>query len=152
MKEFDEKLIRQFITYMINFTFIVWSYIENLCFMFITKLSNHSIIIDKSWMNKYEVILNMLYDKLIFVFERYTHWNALKIKDKKKVISFTLLSSLENFMSDTVIESVSRYKILKREAVFYFQFTAVIKNSKFESKSLNIAQISAEFYHKWIIN
>ena len=73
IKNFDNKLIRQFITHMINLSFIVQSYIKSLCFVLITKLNNYSIIIDKSWMNKHEIILIIIYDKLIFVSDRCSH-------------------------------------------------------------------------------
>ena len=48
IKSFDNKLIRQLIIHIINLSFIVQSHIKSLCSMLITKLNNHSIIIDKS--------------------------------------------------------------------------------------------------------
>ena len=138
IKSFDNKLIRQLITHMINSLFIVQSHIKSLCSILITKLSNYSIIIDKSWMNKHEIILNIMYDKLIFVSDRCFYWETSQVELNCNSISSIKLSSLikasiDSSSSSTVsqgFKSILKYKILKRKSILYSSFNAVTKDTQ----------------------
>ena len=63
--EFDDRYV-SLITHVIYFKLTINLHFELTILMLIIDLNNHSIILNKSWMNKHEVILNMTYDKLIF--------------------------------------------------------------------------------------
>ena len=177
IKGFDDKLTRQLITHMINSSFIVQDHTESLCPMLITKLSNHPIIIGKSWMNKHGVILNMMYDKLIFVPDRCSHWGAPQTELNCNSIPpikspSSIRASIDPSPSPTVgqgFKSIPKYKILKRESILYPSSNVATKGTqstrsarpterpaKIDSKSsdkrqefLNIAPIGAEAYHQW---
>ena len=69
--EFDDRHVSS-ITHVIYFKLTIELHFELTALLLIIDLNNHSIILEKSWMNKYEVILNMTYDKLIFKFFRCT--------------------------------------------------------------------------------
>ena len=165
---------------MINSSFIVQSHIKSLYFMLITKLNNYSIIIDKSWMNKHEIILNIMYDKLIFVSDRCFHWETSQVKLNCNSIfsiksSSSIKASINSSSSPTVsqgFKSILKYKILKRKSILYPSFNVVTKDTqsirsvrsmkklvKINSKSsnkrqefLNIVSIKIETYYQWAEN
>ena len=70
--EFDD---RQFssIIHVIYFKLTIDLHFELIAFLLIIDLNNHSIILNKSWMNKHKIILNMIYDKLIFESFKYNN-------------------------------------------------------------------------------
>ncbi len=121
-------------------------------------------------MNKHKIILNMMYDKLIFVLNRYSYWNVLKKKIKIIIIFFILFLLLINLSItfNVIIKLIFKYKILKRKLILYFtEFAVIIKNIKFtttaqlikkqninihehlnnEQKSLNITYIVTVTYN-----
>ena len=63
--EFDDHQTSSII-HVIYFKLTIKLHFELIVLLFIIDLSNHSIILEKLWMNKHEIILNMTYDKLIF--------------------------------------------------------------------------------------
>ena len=63
--EFDDRHISSII-HVIYFKLTIRLHFELIASLLIIDLSNYSIILKKSWMNKHEIILNMTYDKLIF--------------------------------------------------------------------------------------
>ena len=63
--EFDDRHVSSII-HVIYFKLTIELHFELTALLLIIDLSNHSIILKKSWMNKHEIILNMTYDKLIF--------------------------------------------------------------------------------------
>lgn len=72
-------------------------------------------------MNKHNVILNIKYDRLVYIFNRY---NYLKVtfNVKFKVVSLLIIS---------IIKETSNYVILKKKKSFKlkFSFNAIIKET-----------------------
>ena len=149
---------------MINLSFIVQSHIESIYSMLIIKLNNYLIIIDKLWMNKHEIILNVIYDKLIFMSDRCFHWGTSQVELNCNSISFIKSSSLikasinSNF-SFTVsqsFKSILKYKILKRKSILYSSFNVVIKDTqsissvRFTKKSVKINNKSSDKRQKFL--
>ena len=70
--EFDDRYISSII-YVIYFKLTIKLHFELIVFLLIIDFDNYSIILKKSWINKYKIILNMIYDKLIFKSFKYNH-------------------------------------------------------------------------------
>ena len=77
LKSFDDKLTT-FIIYVIYSFFIIQNHREALAFMLITKLNNHYFILNKFWVNVYDVLLNMQLNRLIFELDRCNHFDVFK--------------------------------------------------------------------------
>ena len=85
--KFDDRYVFS-ITHVIYFKLTINLHFEFTTSLLIIDLNNHSIILEKSWMNKHEVILNMIYNKFIFKSKRCNYHdnisnNAIKIKRLK---------------------------------------------------------------------
>ena len=74
--EFDDRHVSSII-HVIYFKLTIELHFELIVLLLIIDLNNHSIILEKSWMNKHEVILNMTYDKLIFKLFRCSHHDSI---------------------------------------------------------------------------
>ena len=74
--EFDDHHFSSMI-YVIYFKLTIKLHFELIAFLLIIDLDNHSIILEKSWMNKHKIILNMIYDKLIFKSFKCNHHNNI---------------------------------------------------------------------------
>ena len=89
--------------------------------MFITKIKSHFIILDKFWMNKHEIILNMKIDNLIFKRERCDHAKVLKKFKRDEFSSFSrvlyLSSSFKFQMFISQVDS-QKYIIIQRRSIF----------------------------------
>ena len=76
LRDYNEQIALKSIIHVIYFTFKVNEHAEQIYFMLIVSLKNHRIIINKSWMNRHKVILNMLYDRIVFKSNRCKHFEA----------------------------------------------------------------------------
>ena len=130
VNEFDDRLTK-FIIHAIYFTLIVQNHSKLSIFMFITKIDSHSLILDKSWMNTHEVMLNMQTNKIIFKIDRCTHskaFNSLRASNKRRSLSRDIyllsLTSLEKF---SVSINSQKYKILQKRS---FSMIAKIRSSR----------------------
>ena len=71
IKDFNKELSRHFITHIIYLYLIVNDYRERTYSILITKLKAHKIIIEKSWINRYKVTLNINFNRLMFNSAKY---------------------------------------------------------------------------------
>ena len=115
--------------------------------MLIVSLNNHRIIISKSWINRHEIILNMLYDRIVFKSNRCKHseavFNHVSLKSDQNSASSRRLSTwtLATFVI-FVIKEILKYIILKKRSVF----SQVIKESAVDSRSiLTLPEASINF-------
>ena len=117
---FNENKIK-FITHVIYSTLTIQNHNELIILMFITKIKFHFIILDKLWMNKHEIILNMKIDNLIFKRERYDHAKVLKKFKRDELSSFSRVFYLSSFfkfqMFISQIDS-QKYIIMQRRSIF----------------------------------
>ena len=77
LRDYNEQIALKSIIHVIYFILKVNEHAEQICFMLIVPLSNHRIIISKSWINRHEIILNMLYDCIVFKSNRCKHSEAI---------------------------------------------------------------------------
>ncbi len=66
IREYDEKLTKKIITHKILLNLTVESYKKLTVSMLITDINSHDIILEKFWMNKNEILLDMQNDVIVF--------------------------------------------------------------------------------------
>ncbi len=84
IREFDDHYAKKLITHAIYSNLTVQDHMKRFVFMLITRLSQHQMILKKTWMNKIEITIDMRNDRLQFPDSK-THINA----------SLTLLSVIK---------------------------------------------------------
>ncbi len=139
IQEFDDHYVKKLIIHVIYSNLNVQDYMINMTFMLITRLDQHQMILEKTWMNKINLVINMQIDSL---------WFSNFISSQKLII---LLSSHKTI---TKQKSLTSTHILKRSFTFaIFQlrqkslsfdqskekFIKLIKQSKlFKAISFNV--------------
>ncbi len=66
IKEYDEKISKKTITHKILLNLIIKSHKKLTVSMLIADINHHEVILEKSWTNKNEILLNMQIDIIIF--------------------------------------------------------------------------------------
>ncbi len=66
IKEYDEKIFKKTITHKILLNLIIESHKKLTVSMLIADIEHHEVILEKSWMNKNEILLNMQINVIIF--------------------------------------------------------------------------------------
>ena len=157
LKDFDDKSTT-FIIHVIYLFLIIQNHYEALTFILITKLNNHYFILNKFWMNVYNILLNMQLNCLIFEFNHYNHFNTFKtfmfflknLFDLRFISNFVFIKfvdSLNRFILFT--QNLNRFKKSTLKKILNFKsnnwfislFNIVIKKS-ISSESLNKSKIS----------
>ena len=139
LRGYNGQIVSKSITHVIYLILKVNEHAEQTCFMLIVSLNNHRIIIDKSWMNRHEVILNMLYDRIVFKSNRCKHFEAtfnhVSLKSNQNSASNRRSSTwtLETSVI-LVITEILKYIIFKKRSVF----NQVIKRSAVDSRSTSV--------------
>ena len=117
---FNENKIK-FIIHVIYSTLTIQNHNELIISMFITKTKSHSIILNKLWMNKHEIILNWKIDNLIFKRERCDHAKALKKFKRDEFSSFSRVFYLSSsFKFQVFISQIDsqKYIIMQNRSIF----------------------------------
>jgi len=146
IREFDDHYAKKFITHAIYLNLTVQDHMKRFIFMLIIQLSQHQMILEKTWMNKIEITIDMKDDHLQFSDSK-THIDASSISlsvIKKIAIeqkSSTFIQILKRFISSVITQlsekSSSFSKIMK-------SFNSVNFASLFDS--MNIAMIKTAAY------
>jgi len=145
IRKFDDHYAKKFITHAIYSNLTVQDHMKRFASMLITRLSQHQMILEKTWMNKIKITIDMRDDRLQFSDSK-THINASlislsvlkKIAIEQKSSIFTQI--LKRFIFSVVTwlseKSSSFSQIMK-------SFNSV-KSSSFDS--MNIAMIETAAY------
>ncbi len=75
IRKFNDHYAKKLITHAIYSNLTVQDHMKRFVFMLITRLSQHQIILEKTWMNKIEIMIDMRNDRLQFSDSK-THINA----------------------------------------------------------------------------
>ena len=67
IKEYDEKIFKKTIIHKILLNLIIESHKKLTVSMLIAEIEHHEIILEKSWMNKNEILLNMQINVIVFL-------------------------------------------------------------------------------------
>ncbi len=155
IREFDDHYAKKFITHAIYSNLTVQDHMKRFIFMLITELNQHQMILEKTWMNKIKMTIDMKDDHLqfssfkahikAFIKVHSTVLSSKKIAIKQKSLIFTQI--LKRFISSVITQlsekSFSFNKIMK-------SFN-LIKSSSFNS--INITMIKTAAYKslvKWL--
>ncbi len=66
IQEYDEKLFKKAIIHKILLNLTIESHRELTMSMLITDIEHHEVILNKFWMNKNKILLNMKHDIIVF--------------------------------------------------------------------------------------
>ena len=100
LRGYDKKLFKRPITHCLLSKLNVNDHREGICLILIASIQ-HDLILSKLWMNKHEVLLNMLKNKILFVLGRCEHDGnqTLLSKDLSFLSISSSSSSLISFLS-----------------------------------------------------
>ncbi len=59
IQEFDDHYAKKLIIHVIYLNLMIQNYTVNIAFMLITQLEQHQMILEKTWMNKINLVINM---------------------------------------------------------------------------------------------
>ncbi len=118
IREFDDHYAKKLITHVIYSNLTVQDHTVDIASMLITRLDQHQMILEKTWMNKINLVIDMQIDSLQF-----SNFNPTSQK------SIALFSSNKSI---TKQKSLTSTHILKRS------FTSI--TSQFSQKSLSFSQ------------
>ena len=112
VKGFNEHLAKRLITHAIYSDLTVQDHSELTALMLITSLRQHSVILEKPWLNWHMVVLNMKSDSLIFVPDWCSHFGAPKVPESQKPELLKKLHVINLSIKTVLILKVT--KILRR--------------------------------------
>ncbi len=127
IKEYDEKIFKKTITYKILLNLIIESHKKLIVSMLIADIDHHEVILEKSWMNKNEILLNMWINVIVFSNQLNTFISIFSISFNSKHSSWSR-STLSTFISQSKIS-----RMLKRSV------STTIQKESFLIQSINIA-------------
>ncbi len=94
IKKYDEKIFKKTITHKILLNLINESHKKLTVSMLIADINHHEVILEKSWMNKNEILLNMQIDLIIFLNQLNTFISIFSILLNSKHWSWSWSTSL----------------------------------------------------------
>ncbi len=153
IRKFNDHYAKKLITHAIYSNLTVQDHIKHFIFMLIAWLNQHQMILEKTWMNKIEIMIDMRNDHLQFSDSK-THINASSIFlsvikkiviEQKSSISTQILKRFISFVVTQLSKKSSSFsKIMK-------SFNSINFASSFNS--MNIAMIETAAYKslvKWL--
>ncbi len=150
IREFDDHYAKKLITHAIYSNLTVQDHMKRFASMLITRLNQHQMILEKTWMNKIEITIDMRNDRLQFSDSK-TDIDASSISlsvikkitiEQKSSISIQILKrSISSVVTQLSEKSSSFSKIVKSSNSVNFA-------SSFDS--MNIAMIEAAAYRSLV--
>jgi len=149
IRKFDDHYAKKFITHAIYLNLTVQDHMKRFVFMLITRLDQHQMILEKTWMNKIKMTIDMKDDLLQFSsFE--VHIKAF-IKAHSTVLSSKKIAIEQKSLISTQILKRSISSVVTRLSEKSSSFNKIVKSSNsvnFASSfnSMNIAMIETAAY------
>ncbi len=150
IRKFDDHYAKKLITHAIYLNLTVQDHMKRFIIMLITWLSQHQMILEKTWMNKIEITIDMRNDRLQFSDSK-THIDAslislsvikkIAIEQKSSISTQILKRSIFSVVTRLSEKSSSFNKIVK-------SFNSVNFASSFDS--MNIAMIETAAYRSLV--
>ncbi len=122
IREFDDHYAKKLITHVIYLNLTVQNHTIEIAFMLITQLDQHQMILEKTWMNKINLVIDMWIDFLWF-----SNFNSSILK------LIVLLSSHRTILKQ---KSLTSTHILKRFTIF-----VTLSFSQFKEKSVEQSKL-----------
>ena len=139
IQEFDDHYVKKLIIHVIYSNLNVQDYMINMTFMLITQLDQHQMILEKTWMNKINLVINMQIDSL---------WFSNFISSQKLIIllsSHRMITKQKSLTSTHILKRSFTFAIfqLHQKSLSFDQskekFIKLIKQSKlFKAVSFNV--------------
>ncbi len=160
IREFNDHYAKKLITHTIYLNLTVQDHMKRFIFMLITQLNQHQMILEKTWMNKIEMIIEMKDD--CFQFSSFEAHIKASIKAFIKAHSTVLLSKkiIIKQKSLTSIQILKRFifSVITRLSEKSSSFSRIMKsfssiNFASSFNSMNIAMIKTAAYKslvKWL--
>jgi hypothetical protein len=129
IKKYDKRMSDS-ITHVIYSRMIIEDYVESFIFLLITKLSQHDIILEKSWMWKHEMSYHNHWNNIFFLSNHCSHLETLKrffsiLSTKIKEMLQESRKKINNFKFTRILKSDE-----KIELFLFIQRNQIIKKSK----------------------
>jgi len=135
IKEYDEKIFKKTITHKILSNLIIESHKKLTVSMLITDINHHEVILEKSWMNKNEILLNMQINIIVFLNQLNTFISVFSISLNSKHLSW-LQSTLFTFISQSKISRMLKWSV-----------STMIQKKSFSIWSINVASFKTLLNH-----
>jgi len=126
IKEYNENIFKKIITHKILLNLIIESHKKLTVSMLIADINHHKVILEKSWMNKNEILLNMQINVIIFSNQLNTFISIFSISLNSKHSSWSRLTS------STSISQSKTSRMLK------WSVSTTIQKESFSIQSINI--------------
>ncbi len=127
IKEYDEKISKKTITHKILSNLIIESHKKLTVSMLIADINHHKVILEKSWMNKNEILLNMQINVIIF---------SNQLNTFISVFSISFNSKHSSWSRSTSSTSTSQSKISR---MLKWSVSTMIQKKLFSIQSINVA-------------
>jgi len=152
IREFDDHYAKKLITHAIYLNLTVQDHMKRFAFMLITRLDQHQMILEKTWMNKIEMTIDMKDDRLQFSsFE--AHIKA-SIKAHSTVLSSKKIAIEQKSSISTQILKRSTSSVVTQLSEKSSSFSKIVKSSNSVKSSsfnsMNIAMIEAVAYRSLV--
>jgi len=102
IRDYDEKIFKKIITHKILLNLIIESHKKLTVSMLIADINHHEVILNKLWMNKNEILLNMQNDVIVFLNQ---------LNTSISIFSIFLNSKHSNWSRSTSSSSITQTKI-----------------------------------------
>ncbi len=135
IKEYDEKIFKKTITHKILSNLIIESHKKLTVSMLIADIDHHEVILEKSWMNKNEILLNMQIDVIVFSNQLNTFISIFLISLSSKHSSWSRSTS-STFISQSKISRMLKWSVL-----------TMIQKESFSIWSINVASFKTLLNH-----
>jgi len=89
--EFNDHYAKKLITHVIYLNLTIQDHTVNIAFMLITQLKQHQMILEKTWMNKTNLVINMWIDS--FQFSNFNSCSTVLFSNEKTMIKQKSLTS-----------------------------------------------------------
>ncbi len=110
IKEYDEKIFKKTIIHKILLNLIIESHKKLTVSMLIADIDHHEVILEKSWMNKNEILLNMQIDIIVFSNQLNTFISIFLISFNSKHSSWSWSTS-STFISQSKISRMFKRSV-----------------------------------------
>ncbi len=150
IREFDDHYAKKLITHAIYSNLTVQDHMKRFISMLITRLSQHQMILEKTWMNKIEMTIDMRDDRLQFSsFEAHIKASIKAHSTLLSVIKKIAIEQKSSTLTQILKRSIS--SVVTRLSEKSFSFSKIVKSSNsvnFASSfdSMNIAMIETAAY------
>jgi len=135
IKEYDEKIFKKTIIHKVLSNLIIESYKKLTVSMLIADIDHHEVILEKSWMNKNEILLNIQIDVIVFLNQLNTFISIFLISFNSKYLSWSRSTSF------TSISQLKISRMLKQSV------STTIQKESFSIQSINVASFKTLLNH-----